>query len=166
MFGETVLGYIRTDKKAAPRWVKGIWLGKALTNDTHILAHSNGVFCDSKCEEVTYAFGTGIPGEFGYAALGHRMMYNKTVSPPQPFGMPMIDVEAVHVQNYAAMHPNEDMDPPADSQVGQQRLNLRLMRRLMTTAKLVQLKLNESMICKIQSLLVTQRNQKLEKNSQ
>ena len=44
MFGETVLGYIRTDKKAAPRWVKGIWLGKALTHDTHILAHSNGVF--------------------------------------------------------------------------------------------------------------------------
>ena len=32
----------------------------------------------------------------------------------------MIDFEAVHVQNYAAKHPNEDMDPPADSQVGQQ----------------------------------------------
>ena len=32
----------------------------------------------------------------------------------------MIHVEAVQVQNYAALHPNEDMDPPADSQVGQQ----------------------------------------------
>ena len=63
MFGETVLGYIRTDKKAAPRWVKGIWLGKALTNDTHThLGPQQWRFCDSKCEEVTHAFCAGIPG--------------------------------------------------------------------------------------------------------
>ena len=33
MFGEVVLGYIKTSRKAAPRWTKGIWVGKALPND-------------------------------------------------------------------------------------------------------------------------------------
>ena len=44
IFGETALGYLKTSRKAAPRWMKGIWLGKTLTNVTHILACESGIF--------------------------------------------------------------------------------------------------------------------------
>ena len=101
--------------------VKGIWLGKALANDTHILAHSNGVFVTRSVRRLPTPFVLEplgemelSPWEFGYAALGHRMTCSKTVSPPQPFGMPMIDVEAVQVRKYADEHPHEDMEPPAE----------------------------------------------------
>ena len=84
MFGETVLGYIKTDRKAAPRWAKGIWLGKTLTNDTHIIAHGSGVFVTRSVRRLPTPFvleELGAmefgPWEFGYAALGHRMVYNK-----------------------------------------------------------------------------------------
>ena len=62
---------------------------------------------------------TTSPWEYGYAALGHRMMYNRHYSPPLPFGMPAIDVEAVQVRKYADEHPNEDLDDEHQTQAGQ-----------------------------------------------
>ena len=38
MFGESVLGYLKTDRKAAARRQRRIWLGKSLVNDVHIVA--------------------------------------------------------------------------------------------------------------------------------
>ena len=38
MFGETVLGYLRQSHKGASQWTKGVWLGKTLSNDVHIIA--------------------------------------------------------------------------------------------------------------------------------
>jgi hypothetical protein len=60
------------------------------------------------------------PWEFGYAALGPRMMYNKTLSPPQAAGMPMVDVEAILVHQYAAENPNEDLDVDREARAGQE----------------------------------------------
>ena len=129
MFGETVLGYIKTDRKAAPRWAKGIWLGKTLTNDTHIIAHGSGVFVTRSVRRLPTPFvleELGAmefgPWEFGYAALGHRMVYNKHLSPPMPVGMPSIDVEAVQVKKYAQENPNEDLEPEPPAQAGQMHL--------------------------------------------
>ena len=123
MYGESVLGYIKTDRKAAPRWSRGIWLGKTLVNDTHIIAHSTGVFVTRSVRRLPTPFVLEelgdlhhSPWEFGYASLGHRMLYNRHVSPPQPLGMPMIDIEAVQVQKYAAENPHEDDDPPAQGE--------------------------------------------------
>ena len=53
------------------------------------------------------------PWDYGYASLGHRMVYNKRLSGPFAFGVgaalpPGIDVEAIQVQTYAAEHPHED----------------------------------------------------------
>ena len=31
-------GFLKTDRKAAARWQRGIWLGKSLVNDVHIIA--------------------------------------------------------------------------------------------------------------------------------
>ena len=38
MFGETVLGFLKQTHKGAPQWTKGVWLGKTLSNDVHIIA--------------------------------------------------------------------------------------------------------------------------------
>ena len=45
-----------------------------------------------------------------FAALGHRMLYNKHVSPPMAFGMPMIDIDAEHVKTYAQTHVGSDSE--------------------------------------------------------
>ena len=126
MFGEAVLGYIKSNRKAAPRWAKGIWLGKTLTNDTHIIAHGSGVFVTRSVRRLPTPFVLEelgsmefSPWEFGYAALGHRMVYNKHLSPSIPTGMPMIDVEAVQAKKYAQENPDEDLEPELAAQAGQ-----------------------------------------------
>ena len=53
---------------------------------------------------------TTSPWDHGYAALGHRMLYNKHVSPPMAFGMPMIDIDAEHVKTYAQTHVGSDSE--------------------------------------------------------
>ena len=127
MFGESVLGYIKPDRKGAPRWCKGIWLGKALTNDTHIIGYKEGIFVTRSVRRLPTAFNledlgdvTTSPWEYGYAALGHRMMYNRHFSPPLALGMPMIDVEAIQVKKYAQENPNEDLEQEPASQAGQE----------------------------------------------
>ena len=114
LFGESVLGYIKPDRKEAPRWCKGIWLGKTLTDDTHIIGYKEGIFVTRSVRRFPNPFVleelgdiTTSPWEYGYAALGHRMVYNRHLSPPMPVGMPMIDVEAIQVKKYAVENPNE-----------------------------------------------------------
>eukprot|EP00435_Cladocopium_sp_Y103_P048243 s97_g14.t1 len=132
MFGECVLGFLKSgDKKAAPRWQKGIWLGKSLTNDTHIIAQGNDVFVTRSIRRlptpfVLEALGDMVacPWSYGYAALGHRMVYSRQLSPPMPFGVGSglppagIDAEAIQVQRYAEEHPNEDLDAPELGEAG------------------------------------------------
>ena len=54
------------------------------------------------------------PWEFGYAAFGNRLIYSSRVSQPLAFGVgsmpPQIDLEAIHVHQYALQHPQEDVD--------------------------------------------------------
>ena len=42
MFAEDVLGYLRIDK-GGPRWQHGIWLGKILSGDSHVIGTKDGV---------------------------------------------------------------------------------------------------------------------------
>ena len=60
------------------------------------------------------------PWEFGLAALGNRLVHNKRVSRPIAVGIgaslpPQLDLEAVHVQNYAREHPDEDVEVSAEA---------------------------------------------------
>ena len=60
------------------------------------------------------------PWEFGLAALGNRLVHNKRVSRPIAVGIgaslpPQLDLEAVHVQNYAREHPDEDLEVSAEA---------------------------------------------------
>ena len=94
MFGEVVLGYIKTSRKAAPRWTKGIWVGKALPNDGRIITHAEGVFVTRSVRRLPTPF----------------VLYSKNLSPPLAVGMPMIDVDAEHVITYAKTHAGSDSD--------------------------------------------------------
>ena len=96
-----------------------MWVGKTLTNDTHIVVQGNNVFVTRSIRRLPTPFVledlTACPWEFGYAALGHRLVYNKSVSPPLALGIgsglpPRIDVEAIQVQNYAEDNPGDDDD--------------------------------------------------------
>jgi hypothetical protein len=44
MYGEEILGYLRTGLKAGPRWQHGIWLGKTMSGDQNIVGTAAGVF--------------------------------------------------------------------------------------------------------------------------
>ena len=43
-FGERVFGFIRQERKGDPKWLPAIWLGKAFSNDVHLLAHEGVIF--------------------------------------------------------------------------------------------------------------------------
>ena len=131
MFGEDGLGYLRADLKAAPRWQHGIWMSKAMTamsGDLHIIGTANGVFVTRSIRRNANPFNfnrlgdiESWPWEFGYAALGNRLVYNKRVTQPMAFGVgaavpPQIDVEAVQVEQYALAHPNEDIEHEAEAE--------------------------------------------------
>ena len=132
MFGEDVLGYLRTDLKAAPRWQHGIWLGKTTPGDLRIIGQADGVFVTRSIRRNPTPFNLErfaelehYPWEFGLAALGNRLVHKKRLSQPTAFEAdvmrtpalktpvpktPAIDVDAVHVANYAQAHPNEDVE--------------------------------------------------------
>ena len=44
MFGENIMGYIKASAKGLPSWRKGVWLGKTLMNDSHLVACQGGLF--------------------------------------------------------------------------------------------------------------------------
>ena len=48
-FGEAVLGLVRTTIKGAAKWLRGLWLGKAVNNDAHLICTVGGklVLCRS-----------------------------------------------------------------------------------------------------------------------
>ena len=55
MYGETVLGFLKPQVKGSPRWCKGIWLGKTLNNDVHIIGVGES-FCHKKCSQTRSTF--------------------------------------------------------------------------------------------------------------
>eukprot|EP00435_Cladocopium_sp_Y103_P056888 s567_g19.t1 len=126
MFGEDVLGYLRLDK-GGPKWRHGIWLGKVASGDMHVIGTAEGIFLTrSVCRNAVpfnlNRFGDieHYPWEFGLAAMGNKLIHNKRVSKPVALGIgaalpPQLDLEAVHVQNYARQHPDEDAEPPAEA---------------------------------------------------
>ena len=126
LFGETVLGYLKTDLKGLPKWSKGVWLTKTMMNDCHVIGTATGIFVTRSIRRLPCSFQleqlgdlTACPWEYGYANLGHRLVYSKRVS--QPFGvavganLQLGDKEALAVRDYARAHPFEDADPSAIS---------------------------------------------------
>ena len=89
MFGETVLGCLKTSLKGLPQWTKGTWLSKTMSNDCHIIGTPTGIFITRSIRRFPDSFQlellgelTASPWEYGYANLGHRLIYSRRSSLP------------------------------------------------------------------------------------
>ena len=126
MFAEDVLGYLRIDK-GGPRWQHGIWLGKVPSGDSHVVGTKDGVFLTRSIRRNAIPFNLDrcgdietYPWDYGLVALGNKLVHNKRVSQPIALGIgpalpPQLDLEALHVENYARAHPNEDLEGSQDA---------------------------------------------------
>eukprot|EP00435_Cladocopium_sp_Y103_P030053 s1683_g7.t1 len=127
-FGETVLAFVRTSQKGLPQWRRGIWLSKSANNDCHIVASGSGLYVTRSIRRLPDAESfqleplgeiTASPWEYGYASLGHRLVYSKRSSLPHAVGigseLKLDDKDALAVRDYARAHPFEDADPQAIS---------------------------------------------------
>ena len=83
MFGETVLGVLKQTHKGAPQWTKGVWLGKALSNDVHIIAipgaqqlfvtrNVRRLPASKACNGEMIGGVEACPWQFNYASLGSQ----------------------------------------------------------------------------------------------
>ena len=92
LFGEAVLGYLRTSQKAAPCWTRGLWLGKALNNDAHVIGVPGGkVFVTRSIRRFSESWDAKLIADFeactweyGLAALGSQLVAAKRITGPQP----------------------------------------------------------------------------------
>ena len=48
LFAKRVLGFLKLSTKGSPTWTKGIWLGKTVSNDVHIIAVPGSPHCLSQ----------------------------------------------------------------------------------------------------------------------
>ena len=126
MFAEDVVGYLRVDK-GGPRWQHGLWLGKVPSGDSHVVGTRDGGFLTRSIRRNAIRFNLNrcghietYPSEYGLVALGNKLVHNKRVSQPIALGVgpalpPQLDLEALHVENYARVHPNEDLEESKDA---------------------------------------------------
>eukprot|EP00435_Cladocopium_sp_Y103_P066792 s50_g29.t1 len=127
-FGETILAFVRTSQKGLPQWRRGIWLSESSNNDCHIVASGHGLYVTRSIRRLpdseSYQLEplgeiTAAPWEYGYASLGHRLVYSKRSSLPPAVGigsaLKLDDKDAMAVRKYARAHPFEDADPQAIS---------------------------------------------------
>ena len=91
-FGEVVLGFVKTTKKGAPSWRKGIWLTKSTNNDVHVVAFGEHVFCTRSIRRLPRQWDLKLAGEvtaepwnFGLASLGNKLLSSKRILPPQVY---------------------------------------------------------------------------------
>ena len=109
LFGERVLGFLKLSTKGSPTWTKGIWLGKTVSNDVHIIAvpGSPQLFVTRSVRRLPKPWDMQMVGEveaspwqFGYASLGAQLILSKRISAPPILSLPParprdLDAEAV-----------------------------------------------------------------------
>ncbi|CAK9110158.1 unnamed protein product [Durusdinium trenchii] len=111
--------------KGSPRWCKGIWLGKTLNNDVHIIGVGEKVFVTRSVRRLDPPFNSDViagfesyPWDYGYASLGAQLVLAKRIVPPTPFPAigvrdpgrpPPRDLDAEAVMN---VPPTPDEAPP------------------------------------------------------
>ena len=122
MFGETVLGFLKQTRKGAPQWTKGVWLGKTLSNDDHIIAipGAQQLFVTRSVRRLPASKAwngemiggvEACPWQFSYASLGSQLVLAKRIAPPTPSPLtpaPVRDFDAEAVKN---LRPTPDERP-------------------------------------------------------
>ena len=89
-FGEVVFGYVKSTKKGAPSWHKGVWLTKSTNNDVHVVAFGEHVFCTRSIRRLPKQWDLKLAGDvtaepwcFGLASLGNKLLSSKRIMPSQ-----------------------------------------------------------------------------------
>ena len=90
-FGEVVLAIVKTTKKGAPSWRKGIWLIKSNTSDVHVVGIGEHIVCARSVRRLSKQWDLKLAGDvvaepwcFGLASLGRKLISTKRIIPPQP----------------------------------------------------------------------------------
>ena len=113
-FGERVMAYLRQEKKADPKWLPAIWLGKTLSNDCHVLCEKGVILVSRSIRRLPDGFNLEMlgsvesaPWDHGLTSLGHKLIQTKRQQGPGPLAaMP------------AAGTPDEAAeDPPAEGEM-------------------------------------------------
>ena len=91
MFAEVVMAYVKTDKKGAPRWRKGVWLTKTMNNDSHVVAVGGSIVCTRSVRRLATQWDLKMCGDvesgpwsYGLASLGSKLVVNKRIVNPKP----------------------------------------------------------------------------------
>ena len=97
MFGERALGFLKLSTKGSPTWTRGIWLGKTMNNDVHILAvpgHPQ-LFVTRSVRRLPNAWDMQMiadmeacPWQFGYASLGSQLVLGERIAAPPILSLP------------------------------------------------------------------------------
>ena len=95
-FGEVVLAYVKSTKKGAPRWLKGIWLTKTLNHDAHVIALPSAIVCTRSVRRLSNQWDLERcgsleqpPWEFGLATLGSKLVSAKRIIEPATLTYPI-----------------------------------------------------------------------------
>ena len=90
-FGEVVLAFVKTIKKGAPSWRKGVWLTKSNTSDVHVVGIGEHIVCTRSVRRLPKQWDLKLAGDvvaepwcFGLASLGSKLVSTKRILPPQP----------------------------------------------------------------------------------
>ena len=117
MYGERVYAFLKSDKKAKPQWQPGLWLGKTVQGDCHIVSTSAGILVTRSIRRLPKPFVlemigecTIAPWECGYAALGHKMLHAKRLVDPTPTAL---SIDPPPPQAPAALQDEAASDPPS-----------------------------------------------------
>ena len=95
-------------------------------NDCHVIGTSTGIFVTRSIRRLPDSFHlealgeiTAAPWDYGYANLGHRLVYSKRITQPTATAvgaeLKLGDRDALAVRDYARAHPYEDVDATAIS---------------------------------------------------
>ena len=113
-FGERVMAYLRQEKKADPKWLPAIWLGKTLSNDCHVLCDRGTILVSRSIRRLPNGFNLEMlgqvesaPCDHGLTSLGHKLIQTRRQQGPGP--MPAMA---------AAQTPDEAAEDPPSGEEG------------------------------------------------
>ena len=82
---------MKTSKKGAPSWCKGVWLTKSNSSDVHVVGIGEHVVCTRSVRRLSKQWDLKLAGDvvaepwcFGLASLGSKLISTKRILPPRP----------------------------------------------------------------------------------
>ena len=120
MFGEQVMGYLKPSAKGLPSWQRGIWLGKTLMGDSHIVSTNKGLFVTRSVRRLPTPWSLEesgeveiAPWECAFATLGSKLSVPKRVMPPIAEAVPALPPGiGVGLQSGIPFTPDEAAEDP------------------------------------------------------